>query len=1001
MGVIIDSLYWNARLDTSKLDQDINQAKNKFSQGSQAIQKETKDGIGKSLAFIGGMFAVVFSARLIGQFIGSIARVRGEFQKYEAVLTNTLGSGSKAQAALANIQQFAAQTPFQITELTSSFVKLANQGFTPTMDQLRSMGDLASSVGKGFDQLTEAILDASMGQWERMKEFGIKASQEGDKVTVTFKGQKTTIDNTAESIRNYILSLGDMKGVSGAMSAISKTLVGQISNLKDNVDGLLNTLGKKSEKIFSGFLSFVNRAIGGINNLVSGNYGDTTGKNIVKFRENLSKELSQVSILFDAAKKSADGTDLRKKAIDQINKIYGDYLGNLLTEKSSLDDINKAQETLVNNLIKTMAVKAKEQQLQEELNRSLEKEQRAFEGVMKTIESKKGSGAQVIAQNELTAIVDEFKKSGFYDSHALVEWFNKYGLQQSKYTLSGIIDGMQKVIEIQKKRQNDISRINSFYSELVGGMGQVIGEGGNLPVAGKGKTAEQLYKERLEFVTDYIDSQKKLYQEFEDFKYAYGIKRAKELYPNLYNSYEEFLKNLSRMVTDRGEMLIVAGELKNIGAEPMLTAIKPLEAKIDLSKVELELNQKITKERDKQLEIIKRNIIFNEKLNKVLDNAQKIAGIIANDFQGINGEVAEIAFKLAKAIDDFAKLSRSLSKDFGTLGSSNATSSDKAFAAVDIVSKIGAQIAQLVEAIKSMNMMEKQWHLTAAFDAIAFSLDRINRSADADKLKVYQETLEQIAKTGKSLSKDYSDLSMKEIEDAIYKYEELQNSYWFDSKNKNNQAMLDDWMALRDLKLQELEIQNDINELLTGTTSESISDAIAEGFDDGLSSVEDFADMTGKIIRQALVKAFQSAYLDKQLQEWYEQFSADILSGGGLTEQEAAADRKTLEEIQKNASINWESYKKMMEDLGIWNIGESAKGMSGAIKGVTEETAGVLAGQIGAIRINVLEQLEVAKFGLTYQKETAINTRRLEKIETYLGTMIGNTNIITDRTYGR
>jgi hypothetical protein len=33
------------------------------------------------------------------------------------------------------------------------------------MEQMRQMGDLASSVGKSFDQLTEAILDAQTGEF--------------------------------------------------------------------------------------------------------------------------------------------------------------------------------------------------------------------------------------------------------------------------------------------------------------------------------------------------------------------------------------------------------------------------------------------------------------------------------------------------------------------------------------------------------------------------------------------------------------------------------------------------------------------------------------------------------------------------------------------------------------------------------------------------------------------------------------------------------------------
>ena len=74
---------------------------------------------------------------------------------------------------------------------------------------MRKLGDLASSTGKDFDQLAEAIIDAQTGEFERLKEFGIRASKQGDEVKFTFKEVETQVDFTADSIRDYVLSLGD------------------------------------------------------------------------------------------------------------------------------------------------------------------------------------------------------------------------------------------------------------------------------------------------------------------------------------------------------------------------------------------------------------------------------------------------------------------------------------------------------------------------------------------------------------------------------------------------------------------------------------------------------------------------------------------------------------------------------------------------------------------------------------------------------------------------
>jgi phage tail tape-measure protein len=231
--------------------------------GKQAKQSEgLASSFGKQLLALGAGIGLTSIAK-------QIFDVTAEFQKLGAVLNNTLGSQSLAAAALSDIKTFAAQTPFGVQELTASFVKLANQGFKPTIDQLRNLGDIAASQGKSFDQLTEAIIDAQTGEFERLKEFGIRASKEGDKVTFTFKGVKQQVDFTNESIRGYILSLGDAAGVSGSMAAISQTLGGQVSNLGDSFDNLFNGLGSASTGILSYVLTQLSTAVNFVAEIVN------------------------------------------------------------------------------------------------------------------------------------------------------------------------------------------------------------------------------------------------------------------------------------------------------------------------------------------------------------------------------------------------------------------------------------------------------------------------------------------------------------------------------------------------------------------------------------------------------------------------------------------------------------------------------------------------------------------------------------------------------------
>lgn len=232
------------------------------------VNKGNQDGIkstnslSSAFSSLGKTMGGLFAADMLLNFGKAVIATTAEFQKMEAVLATTLGSKSAAKVAMDQIVDFASKTPFQVAELTDSFVKLANRGFKPTFDQMTSLGDLASSTGKSFDQLTEAALDAMTGEFERLKEFGIRASSEGDKVKFTFKGVTTEVQKTDEAIKDYLISLGNAEGVSGSMAAISATVGGQISNLEDNFSQLQLAIGSSSSGLISSFLNLSNTILG-------------------------------------------------------------------------------------------------------------------------------------------------------------------------------------------------------------------------------------------------------------------------------------------------------------------------------------------------------------------------------------------------------------------------------------------------------------------------------------------------------------------------------------------------------------------------------------------------------------------------------------------------------------------------------------------------------------------------------------------------------------------
>lgn len=217
-------------------------------------------GFAKAGAILGTFFAA-FSA------VGSIVTAARETEKLFAVLKNaTGGSEENARALFKELQDFAATTPFALNEVVGAFTKLQQRNFNPTIEQLKTMGDIAASSGKSIDQFVEAILDAQTGEFERLKEFGIVAKKEGDNVQVSFRGQSETFKNTSENMNAYLLKLGELPGISGATAAIAGTLDGSLSNLGDNFNQLLATLGSAGG-VFKTVVDAISTALGFVQRL--------------------------------------------------------------------------------------------------------------------------------------------------------------------------------------------------------------------------------------------------------------------------------------------------------------------------------------------------------------------------------------------------------------------------------------------------------------------------------------------------------------------------------------------------------------------------------------------------------------------------------------------------------------------------------------------------------------------------------------------------------------
>lgn len=193
------------------------------------LTDDSAKGLTGSLA---GLLAPLTATVTVMGTLTKLVGVSREFDKLNAGLLTATGGAEGAKQAFAAVQDFATKTPYDLSQVTDSFIKLVNFGLNPSERALTSYGNTSSALGKDLNQMIEAVADAATFEFERLKEFGIKANQEGDKVAFTFRGVTTTVDKNARAIEEYLIKLGETN-FGDAMANRMATLDGALSNLGD------------------------------------------------------------------------------------------------------------------------------------------------------------------------------------------------------------------------------------------------------------------------------------------------------------------------------------------------------------------------------------------------------------------------------------------------------------------------------------------------------------------------------------------------------------------------------------------------------------------------------------------------------------------------------------------------------------------------------------------------------------------------------------------------
>lgn len=190
-------------------------------------------------------------------------------------------------------------------------------------------------------------------------------------------------------------------------------------------------------------------------------------KNLKEMYGEMTNEQVALDGLFSALKRTTEGSQDRRDIIQQINDKYGTYLPNLLTEKSSLDDINDAYKRINDTIVSQIALKYKNEEIGKITAEAAKTQVDAVEEMRTDLVKSLGSNElAMMAINDVKQITNEFYSAG-------MKWQDAFGQAwhtiKAKYLggnsiANGFSSDMEDFIRSVYNMNSELSKVESKFA---------------------------------------------------------------------------------------------------------------------------------------------------------------------------------------------------------------------------------------------------------------------------------------------------------------------------------------------------------------------------------------------------------------------------------------------------------------------------------------------------------------------------------------------------------
>lgn len=842
-----------------------------------------------------------------------------------------------------------------------------------------ALDSLRAEIKNGFQNAA----NAERNGWNILKKAGIGATQ-----TYT-KGSLGAIEQAIQLKQEALKHLTNNDDYKKAMAEIEK--------LQKQADKIT---GKTTTTSGNGSGSSHHRSSGG-----GGTKKDAFLEKLAKYKSEYSRFLKWVNsndpIIQQAAKKEFDGL-LKQGAT------YIDYLKNQRDIILQVDVANrsKTQNKQLRQLNDAIAEETKKTVLEafnNELSDSLSNAKTVIE-MLNVIEAKRKQlandgteldnaekealdnaekQAQEKAKQETNALLTEYA-SFVEQKRRLEEQFNADMELLSRKRAKASTDAERA--EIDQAIANRTKKYNTDTSK-VGNYDAILNQYGGYEQK-KARIAEQ-YAERRRIAE--LNGNKDLLEK---------LAKAEQ---------DELSKLQSDLIKNSGDWQNLFGNLDELTTK----TIKQLIAKIEGMKatIGVDLNPQDLKALTDQLNKARSEV---EKRNPftALGAAWKRLKEATKDGKGLGSDEAkkatkDVATAVSGSIDLINGTFNAVTNGLQKMGVSMDEETQAILGDIDGIMDGASQVAQGIATGNPLSVIQGSIGLlSSAFDLFN------SRDRKAEKqIKKHQKAIKQLENAykqlewqiGKALGGEVYKNQQAAIRNMKEQQEHLKASWEAEeSKKKTDHDRVNDFKeqyAELGRQIEDMidEISNDLLQTTAKDFASDLGDALVDAFSKGEDAAKAMETSVNSVLKNLVVNQLKKKFLENQLQGALDKLEKDMgywngddFVFDGLTQAEIDRFKSAVGAASSNFNQALKQYEEIFKDMGLDDTDES---LTGAVKGVSEETANILAGQMNAIRINQLDANEVLRQSLQALNTIAINTaynKYLSRIERIITIMESN-----------